>query len=154
MTHKDPRSQLASAQARLSDLYNKADAVAIECQERCKDLIRSIADGGALEGDLLAAQMQAEQRQSLLRKAALAYEQEVVLPLQQRVRQVEIDDLRAEITRLNTEAAAAHSALDDLLTRTDADQRRLTAAIARTEDHSARLQRKLRQLLQTTGQPI
>jgi len=148
---KDLRSQLAAAEAKLRDLYDKADRIAIENDQHCKELIRAIADGCALESDLLAAQMQAELRQSLLKKAALVYEQEVFLPLQRRVRQLEIDDLRAEIARLNTEAAAAHTALDALLTRTDDDRRRLTATIAGTEDQSARLQRKLRQLLQSSS---
>jgi len=148
---KDLPSQLSSAESKLSGLYNKADAIAAESAERCKELVRAITDGSALESDLLAAQMQAEQQQSLVRKAAIAYEQEVVAPLRRRVRELELDDLRAEIARLNSEAASARAELDRLLAGSDADQRRISAAIASAEDRSARLQRKLRQLLQTGG---
>ena len=141
---KNLRKQLEAAEARLSDLLNKCDQLHDQNREHFAELARMIEAGEAPEGDLIAAQMQAEQRQMLIQRAALAYEQETVLPLRSRVRELEADEMRGDVRRLDDEAAAARTALSGFLAQSAEHERELRAAVSRAEESSAGLQRKLR----------
>ena len=141
---KPLRKQLESAESRLSDLYNKCEQLHEENRRHCAELARMIGTGEAIEGDLIAAQMQAEQRETLIQRAALAFEEDTVRPLRRRVHALERDDMRDDVRRLDAEAATARAALGKFLEKAAEQERELRAGVRRAEEASATLQRKLR----------
>jgi len=142
----DLRKKLSMAEARLGELMNKCDELRDTNAARVARLTGMIAQGRALEGDLLEAQMEGQSREDLQQNAAINYEEKVVRPLREKVRQLEKAESRAEASKLEREAAEARRELDEFLTRCEHQEQALRERVSFLENASAKAQRRGRGL--------
>ena len=140
----DLRGQLRAAEERLGRLAARCEELHEKNEERCSELVKMIEAGTAVEGDLREAQTDGEWREGMQQRAVVNYEECVVRPLRRRVQQLEVDEARAEIARLDREAAEARAGLEEFLKRAGEEERVLRLRVGRAEEESARLQRKVR----------
>jgi len=134
------------AEARLGELMSKCDELHETNAARVSRLTEMIAEGKAVEGDLLEAQMEGQSREDLQLNAATSYEATVVEPLREEVRKLEMAEARAEASRLEREAAEARRELDEFLTRCENEERTLRERVSSLENASAKAQRRGRGL--------
>ena len=142
----DLRKRLRMAEARLGELMSKCDELHETNAARVSRLTEMIAEGKAVEGDLLEAQMEGQSREDLQLNAATSYEATVVEPLREEVRKLEMAEARAEASRLEREAAEARRELDEFLTRCENEERTLRERVSSLENASAKAQRRGRGL--------
>ena len=143
---KDVRRQLAAAEVRLGELSNRCDELHEENAGRVARLAGEVAAGGAVEGDLLRAQVDGENLEMIGRKAVLSFEAGVVEPLRRRVEELDLAEMVAEARRLDGEAAAARGELEGFLRRAGEEERVLRGRVCRAEEGSAGLQRRAREM--------
>ena len=143
---KDLRERLAAAERRLSELLDGCDTLHEKNELRCQELARDVAEGCALEGDLLAAQTEGETRALLQQRAAMSYEAEVVEPLRQKVAELDLQEMAADAQQQESKAGDARRALAEFLKSAGEQEAVLRRKVARAEESAAALQKKTRMM--------
>jgi len=142
----DVRKKLRAAEERLGRLMEEYDELVEMNGRRLVELGRRVADGEVPESELLEAQALGESRENVQRSAVMAYEAEVVEPLREAARELEMRELQLEVRRLDAEASAARKRLEEFRAEQERREAELQGEVRRLEESSARLQGRLRRL--------
>jgi len=142
----DVRKRLRAAEERLGVLMERYDDLVDANGRRMRELGAAVADGKESESELLHEQVLGEERERVQRSAVMAFEADVVEPLREAVRELEVRELREKVEETDREAVAARRRLEVLRTEQERQEQELAGEVRRLEERSARLQVRLRRL--------